>query len=72
MALEKKKVVDHLLDVPVELPGDLMAKFEGDNVHERASLVAEGVFGEDPADQFAMFHNHLVWGGGVRGGGREG
>ena len=41
--LEEEIVVDDRLDVAVEIPGHLVVKLHGNDMHQGASLVAEGV-----------------------------
>ena len=57
--LKEEVVVDNCLDVAVEIPGHLMVKLHGNDVHEGASLVTKCVLGEDATHQNTMLNKHL-------------
>ena len=57
--LEEKEVVDHRLDVAIEIPGHLVVKLHGDDVHQGASLVAKSVLGENATHQHTMLNENL-------------
>ncbi len=59
VTLDQQVVVDHCLDVSIELPGYLVAVLHDHDVHQGATLVAQGVLGEDATYQDAIHHNHL-------------
>ena len=46
-----------------------MSQLQHHHVHQRASLVAQRLLGEDAADQVAVLDDHLEGGGGGGGGG---
>ena len=47
MPLQEEEVVDDCLDVAIEIPGHLVVKLHGDDMHKGASLVTKCVLGEN-------------------------
>ena len=54
-----EEVVDHLLDVAVEIPGCVVPKLRCYHVHQRPSLVAQSVFRQNTTDELSMLNNYL-------------
>ena len=57
--LEEEIVVDDRLDVAVEIPGHLVVKLHGNDMHQRACLVAESVLRENATHQHTMLNKNL-------------
>ena len=59
MPLNQEVIIDEQLYVAIELPGDLVTPFHGDDVHDRARLVSQCVFGEDSGEKHSILNQDL-------------
>ena len=59
VTLQKQPVVDHCLDVAVELSSYLKPKLKEYNVHQRAARRSQCLLTDDATDELSVFYQHL-------------